>query len=54
MHFATPLRPPIELAEWVEFVEKYAHFDDSEAPFGGGGREARAKLRIDGMTHSVH
>ena len=33
-----PLRQPRELAEWVEFLEKYAHLDQVEAPFGGGGR----------------
>ena len=37
------LAPPpsacqLELAEWVEFLEKYAHFADLEAAFGGGGR----------------
>jgi hypothetical protein len=35
-----PLRPPIELAEWVIFPEKYAHFDPLEAPIGGGGRRS--------------
>ena len=34
---ATPLRQPREMAEWVEFPEKYAHLDHLEAPFGGGG-----------------
>jgi len=37
-HRVTPLRQPRELAEWVEFLEKYAHFDDLQAAFGGGGR----------------
>src|SRR5207245_3462389 len=32
-----PLRQPREMAEWVEFLEKYAHLDHLEAPFGGGG-----------------
>ena len=54
MYLATPLRQPIELAEWVEFLDEYARFDDSEAAFGGGGWEGRAKLRIDGMMHFVH
>ena len=51
--FPPPLRPPIELADWVEFLDEYVRFDDSEAAFGGGGREGRAKRRIDGMMHFV-
>ena len=33
-----PSARQLELAEWVEFLEKYAHFADLEAAFGGGGR----------------
>src|SRR6266852_8386795 len=32
-----PLRPPRQLAEWVEFLEKNACFGDFEALFGGEG-----------------
>jgi hypothetical protein len=36
-HRATPLRPPHELADRVIFPEKYSHFGDWPAPFGGQG-----------------
>src|SRR5260370_5730753 len=38
---ATPLRQPREMAEWVEFLGKYAHLDHLDAPFGGGGSEVQ-------------
>jgi hypothetical protein len=36
LHPTTPLRQPRELAEWVEFLEKYAHFDDLQAALAEG------------------
>src|SRR5207244_10117387 len=39
-HRATPSASQLELAEGVEFLEKYAHLDHLESPFGGRGSSA--------------
>src|SRR6266849_6260896 len=52
-HRATPLRQPRELAEWVEFLEKYAHLDHLEVPFGGGGRGYKMVcIALASFTHT--
>jgi hypothetical protein len=38
-HCATPLRPPIEMAEGVGFLEENASFVDFRTSFGGTGHE---------------
>ncbi len=48
LHCATPLRPPIELAEWVKFPEKNADFWSLRPSFGGGGWPRLDCCPIDG------
>jgi hypothetical protein len=38
------------LAEGVEFLEKYAHLDHREAPFGGGGRRSKWRPAVQDLT----
>jgi hypothetical protein len=43
---ATPLRQPTQLAEGVEFLEEYPHFDHWEAPIGGRGRWPKMEFQF--------
>ncbi len=41
-----PLRPPIELAEWVKFPEKNADLWSLRPSFGGGGSPGWTAARL--------
>ena len=41
----------MELAEGVEFIEKYAHLEHLEAPFGGGGSPVQMETCRAGGAH---
>src|SRR5437016_12181741 len=48
-----PLRQPRQLAEGVEFPERYADFSPFAQSFGGGGRISREKIQ-DMVSSSRH
>jgi hypothetical protein len=43
----------MQLAEWVEFLEKYAHLDHLEVPFGGWGWGSKMDcIALASFTHT--
>src|SRR5206468_6248811 len=49
-HNTTPLRQPRQLAEGVEFLERYADFSPFEPSFGGRGSNHREKCKVLGCS----
>src|SRR5882672_692513 len=51
-HRATPLRPPMQLAERVQFFEKYAHLDQFGSSIWRRGSPVKSRLAGHRMSHS--